>query len=97
MKLIVDIPDEIYKKYMDDRTHVTDVLHVVRNGTQLPKHHGHLIDANKLMERFENEQDYYDKSESPLDELSIAFDNGIICAMEKLEEAPIVIEGSDSE
>ena len=35
MKLIVDIPDEIYKKYMDDRVRVTDVLHAVRHGTSL--------------------------------------------------------------
>ena len=35
MKLIVDIPDEIYKQYMDDRVRVTDVLHAVRHGTLL--------------------------------------------------------------
>ena len=36
MKLIVDIPDEIYKKYMDDRIRTTiDVLHAVRHGTPL--------------------------------------------------------------
>ena len=35
MKLIVDIPDEIYKKYMDDRIGTTDVLHAVSHGTTL--------------------------------------------------------------
>lgn len=35
MKLIVDISDEIYKKYMDDRTGTTDVLHAVSHGTPL--------------------------------------------------------------
>jgi len=46
MKLIVDIPDEPYKKYMDNRTNTMDVLHAVRCGTPLPEHHGRLIDAD---------------------------------------------------
>ena len=37
MKLIVDISDEIYKKYMDDRIGTTDVLHAVSHGTPLAK------------------------------------------------------------
>jgi len=48
MEIVIKIPDEIYKKYMDDRTHVTDVLHAVRHGTLLPKGHGDLIDRNDL-------------------------------------------------
>ena len=35
MKLIIDIPDEIYKEYMVDRTKTIDVLHAVRYGTPL--------------------------------------------------------------
>ena len=35
MKLIVDIPDEIYEKYMNERTRTIDVLHAVRCGTPL--------------------------------------------------------------
>ena len=35
MKLIVDIPDETYKKYMDCRTQTLDVLHAVRYGIPL--------------------------------------------------------------
>jgi len=52
MKMIVDIPDEIYKKYMVDRTKTTDVLHAVRHGKPLPEHHGKLIDANNLKQAF---------------------------------------------
>jgi len=50
MEIVIKIPDEIYKKYMDDRTHVTDVLHAVRHGTPLPKHHGRIIDESKINE-----------------------------------------------
>ena len=49
MKIVIDIPDGIYKKYMDDRTHVTDVLHAVRHGTPLPEYHGRLIDKDKMI------------------------------------------------
>ena len=35
MKLIVDIPDEVYKKYMDERIRTIDVLHAVTYGTPL--------------------------------------------------------------
>lgn len=35
MKLIIDIPDEVYKMYMDDRIRTIDVLHAVRYGTPL--------------------------------------------------------------
>lgn len=99
MKIVVDIPKETYEalvinQYCGSKSNLENII---VNGIPLPEHHGDLIDANKLMERFENEQYYYDKSESPLDELSIAFDNGIICAMEKLDEAPTIIEGSESE
>jgi ribosomal protein S27AE len=37
MQIVIDIDEEIYKKYMDDWTHSTDVLHAVRHGTPLKK------------------------------------------------------------
>ena len=48
MQIVIDIPDEIYKKYIDEFTGTTDVLHAVRRGTPLPKGHGRLIDADEL-------------------------------------------------
>lgn len=55
MKLIVDIPYEIYKDYMTDRIKTTEVLQAVRHGQPLPKGHSDLIDADatftKLNER----------------------------------------------
>ncbi len=50
MQIVIDIPDEIYKKYIDEFTGTTDVLHTVRHGTPLPKGHGRLIDADELEE-----------------------------------------------
>ena len=55
MQIVIDIPDEIYKKYMDDRVRVTDVLHAVRHGTPLPKGCGRLIDGDKLLDDIEKQ------------------------------------------
>lgn len=35
MKLIVSIPNEIYKQYMENRIRTIDVLHAVSRGTPL--------------------------------------------------------------
>lgn len=48
MKIIVDIPDGIYKQYMDDRVRVTDVLHAVRHGTPISEPHGRIIDESQI-------------------------------------------------
>ncbi len=49
MKLIVDIPDEIYKQFMENRIKTIDVLHAVRHGTPLPEHHGRLISEEDML------------------------------------------------
>ena len=36
MKIVIDIQDEIYNNYIDDRTHTTDILNAVIHGTPLP-------------------------------------------------------------
>lgn len=76
MKLIIDIPDETYKKYMDDRIGTTDVLHAVSHGTPLPEHYGRLVDADALM-----------KSYSQFEFCSDMGD-----AMEILDNVPTIIE-----
>ena len=53
MKMVIDLPEDIYKKYMDDYTKTVDVLHAVRHGTPLPEHHGRLIDVDDLYENTE--------------------------------------------
>ena len=82
MKIIVNIPDEIYKKYMDDRTHVTDVLHYFRHGTPLPKHHGRIIDESQIRHIiYHTEQELYENK----------------IRYVKTTDAPTIIEESDTE
>ena len=58
MKIIIDIEEEIYKEcipYKDTpimsnlANDNSEIVHAVANGTPLPKGHGRLIDADKLL------------------------------------------------
>lgn len=82
MQIVIDIPDEIYKKYMDDWTHSTDVLHAVRHGTPLPKYHGRLVDADWV----KNTLDIYVINEY----------NGQFIRRNDIDKVPTTIEGSEN-
>lgn len=86
MDLIVHISDEIYKKYMDDRTHVTDILNAVRNGTPIPEPHGRIIDESKIITVYTHTGE------------SINY-NGVKYMQTSIThtDAPTIIEGSDIE
>lgn len=88
MQIVIDIPDEIYKKYMDDRVRVTDVLHAVRHGTPLPKGHGDLVDRDAIeVLRIENIKREYDKG----------FDAGVSCMVNRILETPTILEADKGE
>lgn len=83
MDLVVHISDEIYKKFMDDRTHVTDILNAVRNGTPIPEPHGRIIDESKIITVEAHKE-------------IAKFDNGMKIIHETIThtDAPTIIEGS---
>lgn len=93
MQIVIDIPDRIYKKYMDDRTHVTDVLHAVRNGTPLPEHHGRLIDVDELHHKMGE----WLKPQKADETVMVALDDIAISTMMEIEEAPTIIEADRGE
>ena len=54
MKIVIDIPEEIYTD-VKENYHGNDVLYSeVKYGTPLPKGHGRLIDADVLADGFED-------------------------------------------
>lgn len=62
MKLIVDIPEEVYKNIMNDHgvSPYGMVFNSIQNGTVLPKH-GRLIDADKLWDSYHDlDYDFYE-------------------------------------
>ena len=51
VELVCNIPNELYKKWEASRftlAEADEFVDCVMNGTPLPKHHGRLIDADKL-------------------------------------------------
>ena len=61
MKIVIDIPEEVYNRYMNYTENYVDfmffgteekIIRAIRNGTPLPKGHGRLIDADAVSERF---------------------------------------------
>lgn len=54
MKVVIDIPEEIYKELKSYYKNITGglVIHeAIANGTPLPKGHGRLIDADALLSK----------------------------------------------
>ena len=49
MKLIIDIPEDVYKKIVADKYAIYDkMFYSIKNGTPLPKGHGDLKDVNEI-------------------------------------------------
>lgn len=58
MKIVIDIPEETYKKFMmsDDSSPFmkASIKKVLNTGKKLPEHHGRLIDADALITKVED-------------------------------------------
>lgn len=55
MKIVIDIPEEVYKSIQDNDycgISNSDMYNAVKNGTPLPKGHGRLIDEQQIIDRF---------------------------------------------
>ena len=86
MKIVIEIPDRIYKIVQNRTLNITDdeiLENALKNGTPLPKGHGRLIDADAL----------YESSR-----LCHTEEDGTACVeYREINDAPTIIEGSDSE
>lgn len=63
MKLVIEIPEEIYEELKSHYKNITGGLvthEAIANGTPLPKAHGRLIDADALLEQFRDGTEGYD-------------------------------------
>lgn len=53
MKIVIDIPEELYRDVVKNRFIYDEdgevITHAIINSTPLPKHHGRLIDADALI------------------------------------------------
>lgn len=54
MQIVIEMPEDDYKKVQDGRAAVTVMRNAIRNGKVLPKGHGALKDVVKVEEAFWN-------------------------------------------
>lgn len=87
MKIVIDIPEDVYKRtvfYREfrDLNDCVTTIKALEKATPLPKHHGRLIDADAL----------YEKSR-----LCHTEEDGTACVeWREINDAPTIIEGSDT-
>ena len=84
MKIVIDIPKEIYTGEKT-RGLLPTVIDAISNGIPLPEHHGRLIDEQSIIDRFKPVEKYKD------------WRIGLDGLFNVLSDAPTIIEGSDSE
>ena len=86
MKIVIDIPDQKYKWIVDNpQIYTDDLCEAIRNGEQLPEHHGRLIDEQQIIDRFK-----------PIEKFKNWY-VGTDGLFNVLSDAPTIIEGSDNE
>lgn len=82
MKIVIDIPKRMYEKICNNTLGI-EIFEAIKNGTPLPKNHGRLIDADAL----------YDNAR-----LCHTEEDGTACVeWREINDAPTIIEGSESE
>ena len=74
MKLIIDIPEKMYKEYVsvnlargNGKTITDNLLKAIKNGTPLPKGHGRLSDMDELVKNIVKEYGVNSIHELPQD------------------------------
>lgn len=98
MKLVIDIPEEIYLNVKKDYLYDTEVIvNAFKNGIPLPKGHGRLIDADELKKAYDERiTDLYtlSKKDNPSREAKICATNW---CNNTIDELPTIIESESEE
>ena len=59
MKIVIDIPDEVYKNVKDHNSFLPNCIHSsIETGTVLPKGYGRLVDTNALIMKLDEYNEY---------------------------------------
>lgn len=65
MQIVIDIPEEEYKKITQGKWEGNSLADYIENGTPLPKGHGRLIDADAIDTRFSDPEVVETLEEAP--------------------------------
>ena len=95
MKIVIDIPEEIYKDiqsrdWKNGELVFSDEWKAIHNGTPLPKGHGRLIDADELTKQLETvASDEWNKQ--------VGASKGLEDAVDIVDDAQTIIEADNTE
>lgn len=96
MKIIIDIPEKMYKDYVsvnlgrgNGKTIVYNLLKAIKHGTPLPKNHGRLIDAEKIANDINALKDNWNRYRN---EYESGRYESYDYAVDTIEDAPTIIE-----
>ena len=90
MQIVIDIPEEEYRKVQDGRASVSMMQKAIRNGTPLPKGHGRLGDLDKIKKEMQN---YHDDCAKTSEYTRLGFETAIAV----VEDAPTIIEAESED
>ena len=100
MEILIDIDENLYTRLfdngIDNYDDAVDMAKTIRKGTPLPKGHGDLIDRSKICKAIPAEEDNCTGMGMTYDEMD-AYNDGIDIMYSRIQNAPTIIEGSDSE
>lgn len=101
MQIVIDIPEEVYKRVMDE-TYCGTLYEELKTGTPLPKGHGRLIDADKCIKQawndfYKHEEEWEKKDPDYVGVKRLHDQNGFECCLKTIGESPTVIESEDKE
>lgn len=68
MKVLINVPDEIYKKIQDlnvDESFIIEPYKWIKNGTPFPKGHGRILDEKDILDAKNNDSGWYDLVDMP--------------------------------
>lgn len=92
MKIVIDIPEEVYKGIMDGTENTWDALDLILKSKILPKGHGALKDADKLAIAIAMIRDTYNAYGNDYEWASFrAYDN----CVDEIIDAPTIIEADE--
>lgn len=105
MKIVIDIPEELYKKIsLNNPPYGEDfpLYYAVRNCIKLPKGHGRLIDADKTLAtawtNFYAHEDEWQKKDPDYLLLGRFYDQkGFECCQQTIVNAPTIIKADKEE
>ena len=103
MQIVIEIPEDDYRKVQDGRASVSMMQEAIRNGTPLPKGHGRLKDFEKLYADMSEREELASQrvidtpSNSPCYMRYVAQLNERTSFKEMLYDAPTIIEADKAE